>query len=245
MRRAGRADVSGPQVPINKLTPVSESLYAVTKLCWWGAGVVGSSGTPASIRAAARSTDLRIPQIGTFFSPLDRETDDCVETGYALGNLGSATTNGRFCDFFESCEIVPPQTSEPLQVQVLPGVFESDPVAERGPKGSRRRKAACRCSFAPSGARGPLRPLAEPELVSRMDDLDAIAHEFQKGVDRRLRHAAIFGQLEQVVVTSHQTAGLADEVGVHDVEKHVGCGVAAIDVDEIEMVIRHDLPNRM
>jgi len=42
--------------------------------------------SPATIRATARSTDLRIPQIGTFFPPLDGETDDCGETGYALGS---------------------------------------------------------------------------------------------------------------------------------------------------------------
>ena len=52
-------------------------------------------------------------QIGTCFRPLGGETGDSDETGYALGSRGPATTNGRFRDFFGSCEIVPPQTSEP------------------------------------------------------------------------------------------------------------------------------------
>ncbi len=52
-------------------------------------------------------------QIGTVFRPFAGETDDCGETGYALGSRGPATTKGRFRDFCGSCEIDPPQTSEP------------------------------------------------------------------------------------------------------------------------------------
>jgi hypothetical protein len=36
-----------------------------------------------------------------------------------------------------------------LQVRVLPGVFGSDPVAERGPKGSRRRKVSLQVRVLP------------------------------------------------------------------------------------------------
>jgi hypothetical protein len=73
----------------------------------------GESAAPASLRTDGRPDDLRNPQIGTVFRPLDGEAGHAGETGPALGSPLPEATNGRFRGFFGSCAIASPQTSEP------------------------------------------------------------------------------------------------------------------------------------
>jgi hypothetical protein len=91
-------------------------------------------------------SDLRIPQVSPFFRRLNREAGKVRETERAFGSPLVAATKGRFRGFVGNREIDPPQTSEPRVAGSSPAGRTSvgDPVAERGPKGSRRRTAACR-----------------------------------------------------------------------------------------------------